>query len=65
MAPEQPILVQLEPQAVAAYVHEMAAALARFAKANGLQDLAFFLEMAAIEAMDRSGIDAGCRLRTD
>jgi hypothetical protein len=65
MAPEQPIPVQLEPQAAAAYVHEMAIALARFARANRLPELAYFLEMAAIVAMDRSGVDAGYEPRTD
>ena len=56
---------QLTPDAVAAYVHEMALALSRFAKANSLPELAYFLEMAAIAALDRPAIDSGCQLRTD
>jgi hypothetical protein len=49
MACEQPIPVQLEPQAVAPYVHEMALALASFAARHKLRHLACFLEMAAID----------------
>jgi hypothetical protein len=55
MASEQPVPVELEPQAVAAYIHEMALALARFAERHELRHLACFLEMAAIEAGERSG----------
>jgi hypothetical protein len=60
-----PNAAPLPPEQAAAYVHEMAVALAKFAKANRLQELAFFLEMAAIVAFDRSRVDAGCRSRTD
>jgi hypothetical protein len=61
MAPEQPIPVPL----VLKPLRPMTLALAKFATANRLPELAYFLAMAAIKAGEQSGIDAGYRVRTD
>jgi hypothetical protein len=49
--------VTLDRSQVAAYVRDMAIALARFARAHELPSLATFLEMAAIDAQDLSAAD--------
>lgn len=52
---------KIGPSPVAAYIGELAKELARLARADGCENLAFMLDVAAIEAEIMGGLPEGCR----